>query len=50
MEKILDSKQIILNNVDLIFKECNRLKEDKNEELLKLVQECQNYVIVIKSY
>ena len=40
MEKILDSKQIILNNVDLIFKECNRLKEDKNEELLKLVQEC----------
>jgi hypothetical protein len=40
MEKILDSKQIILNNVDLIFRECNRLKEDKNEELLKLVQEC----------
>ena len=40
MKDILDSKQIILDQINIVFNECNRIKQDKNDELLKLVNEC----------
>ena len=40
MKDILDSKEIILDQINIVFNECNRIKQDKNDELLKLVNEC----------
>ena len=40
MKDILESKEIILDQINIVFNECNRIKQDKNDELLKLVNEC----------
>jgi len=39
MDKMLDSKGIILSNIESIFKEYNKIKEEKNEGLLKLISD-----------
>ena len=39
MDKMLDSKESILSNIELIFKEYNNIKEEKNECLLKLISD-----------
>ena len=40
MKDILDSKEIILDQINIVFNECNRIKQEKNDEFLKLVNEC----------
>ena len=40
MKDILDSKEIILDQINIVFNECNRIKQDKNDGLLKLANEC----------
>lgn len=40
MKDILDSKEIILDQINIVFNECNRIKQGENDELLKLVNEC----------
>lgn len=40
MKDILDSKEIILDQINIVFNECNRIKQDKHDELLKLANEC----------
>jgi len=42
MNNMLDSKSIILENIDNIFNEYNRIKEEKNVELVKIIQECND--------
>ena len=39
MDKMLDSKEIILENIEVIFKEYFSIKENENETLLKLAEE-----------
>ena len=39
MDKMLDSKEIILENIEVIFKEYSNIKENENETLLKLAEE-----------
>ena len=39
MDKMLDSKEIILSNVEAIFREYNNIKEEKNKDLLKVINE-----------
>lgn len=36
---MLNSKEIILNNIDCVFTEFNKIKEEKNDEFLKLINE-----------
>lgn len=36
---MLNSKEIILNNIECIFTEFNKIKEEKNDEFLKLINE-----------
>ena len=40
MKDILDSKEIILDQINIVFNECNRIKQDKHDEHLKLANEC----------
>jgi myosin heavy subunit len=42
MNNMLDSKSIILENIDNIFNEYNRINEEKNVELVKIIQECND--------
>ena len=39
MEKMLDSKEIILENINSLFKEYNNIKEDDNKKFLELINE-----------
>ena len=39
MEKMLDSKEIILENINSLFKEYNSIKEDDNKKFLELINE-----------
>ena len=39
---MLDSKSIILENINNIFNEYNRINEEKNVELLEIIQECKD--------
>ena len=39
MNKMLDAKEIILTNIDVIFQEYNNIKEDENVSILKLIGE-----------
>ena len=39
MNQMLDSKDIILTNIDLIFQEFNNIKGEENENILKLIGE-----------
>ena len=51
MERMLDSKETILENIDTIFKEYNRIKNDNNQKLLEVInettelRECNNKLI-----
>ena len=50
MNSMLDSKSVILENIDNIFNEYNRINEEKNVELMNIIQECRTiYGNVIKS-
>ena len=40
MDKILELKKIILDNIDLIFTEYNNIKKSKNNEILDLINDC----------
>ena len=42
MNNMLDSKSIILENIDNIFNEYNRINGEKNVELVKIIQECND--------
>ena len=42
MNNMLDSKSIILENIDNIFNEYNRINGEKNVELVKIIQECDD--------
>ena len=42
MNSMLDSKSIILEHIDSIFNEYNRINEEKNVELMNIIQECND--------
>ena len=42
MNNMLDSKSVILENIDSIFNEYNRINEEKNVELMNIIQECND--------
>ena len=42
MNSMLDSKSVILENIDSIFNEYNRINEEKNVELMNIIQECND--------
>jgi hypothetical protein len=39
---MLDSKSVILENIDNIFNEYNRINEEKNVDLMNIIQECND--------
>ena len=51
MEKMIDSKEIILENINTIFKEYNDIKESDNKKIMELIEEinelrdCNNKLI-----
>ena len=42
MNSMLDSKSVILENIDNIFNEYNRINEEKNVDLMNIIQECND--------
>lgn len=42
MNSMLDSKSVILENIDNIFNEYNRINEEKNLDLMKIIHECND--------
>ena len=51
MDKMLDAKEVILTTIETLFKEYNKIKEENNENLLRVMneltelRECNNKLI-----